>query len=125
MWWQQRSIVRLCKERDRYQENTEALFSDMKQMQVDSVTMAIDVKSLRLTVDEYKRLRAEYAETIGRPGVKIKHLEATARHGLEVSGPVNAVNRDTAVVRDALPVKQQKVEMITPYIRLARLIEDE
>lgn len=125
VWWQQRSIVRLREERDRYQGNTEALLSDMKRMQVDSATTAVDVKSLRLTVDEYKRLRAEDAETIGRLGVKVKHLEAAARHDLEVSGPVNAVVKDTVVVRDTLPVKRQKVEMITPYIRLTGLIEDE
>lgn len=125
VWWQQRRIVRLSEERDRYQGNTEALLSDMKRMQVDSATTAVDVKSLRLTVGEYKRLRAEDAETIGRLGVKIKHLEAAARHDLEVSGSVDAVVRDTVVVRDTLPVKRQKVEMITPYIRLTGLIEDE
>lgn len=124
-WQQRRRIVRLGEERDRYQGNTEALLSDMKRMQVDSATTAVDVKSLRLTLDEYKRLRAEDAETIGRLGVKVKHLEAAARHDLEVSGPVNAVVRDTVVVRDTLPVKRQKVEMITPYIRLTGLIEDE
>lgn len=125
VWWQQRRIVRLSEERDRYQGNTEALLSDMKRMQVDSATTAVDVKSLRLTVGEYKRLRAEDAETIGLLGVKIKHLEAAARHDLEVSGSVDAVVRDTVVVRDTLPVKRQKVEMITPYIRLTGLIEDE
>lgn len=125
VWQQQRRIVRLGEERDRYQGNTEALLSDMKRMQVDSATTAVDVKSLRLTLGEYKRLRAEDAETIGRLGVKVKHLEAAARHDLEVSGPVNAVVRDTVVVRDTLPVKRQKVEMITPYIRLTGLIEDE
>lgn len=125
VWWQQRRIVRLSEERDCYQGNTEALLSDMKRMQVDSATTAVDVKSLRLTVGEYKRLRAEDAETIGRLGVKIKHLEVAARHDLEVSGSVDAVVRDTVVVRDTLPVKRQKVEMITPYIRLTGLIENE
>mgnify|MGYP006877303826 CR=1 FL=1 len=124
VWWQQRRIVRLSEERDCYQGNTEALLSDMKRMQVDSATTAVDVKSLRLTVGEYKRLRAEDAETIGRLGVKIKHLEVAARHDLEVSGSVDAVVRDTVVVRDTLPVKRQKVEMITPYIRLTGLIEN-
>lgn len=125
VWWQQRRVVQLGKERDRYQVNTEALLSDVKRMQVDSVTTAIDVKSLRLTVGEYKRLRAEDAGIIGRLGVKVKHLEAAARHDLEVSGPINAVVRDTIVVRDTLPMKRQKVEMITPYIWLTGLIEDE
>lgn len=124
-WWQQRRIIRLREERDRYQENTEALLSDMKRMQVDSVTTAVDVKSLRLTVGEYKRLRAEDAEAIKRLGVKVKNLEAAARHELEISGPIHAVIRDTVVVRDTLPVKRQKVEMVTRYIQLTGLIENE
>ena len=52
---------------------------------VDSTTMAVDVNALRLRVDEYKRLRAEDAEKIRRLGVKIKHLEAAARHEVEVA----------------------------------------
>lgn len=125
VWWQQRHIVQLGKKRDRYQGNTEALLSDMKRMQVDSATTAVDVKSLRLTVDEYKRLRAEDAEMIKRLGVKVKNLEAAARHELDISGPIHAVVRDTVVMRDTLPVKRQKVEMVTPYIQLTGLIENE
>lgn len=124
-WWQQRHIVRLGEERDRYQGNTEALLSDMKRMQVDSATTAVDVKSLRLTVDEYKRLRAEDAEVIKRLGIKVKNLKAAARHELEISGPIHAVIRDTVVMRDTLPVKRQKVVMATPYIQLTGLIENE
>lgn len=123
-WWQQRRIVRLGEERDRYQGNTEALLSDMKRMQVDSTTTAVDVKSLRLTVDEYKRLRSGDAEVINRLGVKVKRLEAAARHDLEVSGIIDAVVRDTVVIRDTISVMQQKVEMITPHIRLTGSIED-
>ena len=121
--WQRAS--RLGRERDRYRSNTEVLLSDLKRIQVDSATMAVDVKSLRLTVDEYKRFRAEDAEQLKRLGVKIRNLEAAARHEIEVSGPIDAVVRDTVVIRDTVPVLRQKVEMLTPHIRLTGLIEDE
>lgn len=123
-WQQRRRIVRLGEERDRYQGNTEALLSDMKRMQVDSATTAVDVKSLRLTLGEYKRLRAEDAEMIKRLGIKVKNLKAAARHELEISGPIHAVIRDTVIMRDTIPVKRQKVEMVTPYIQLTGLIEN-
>ena len=42
------------------------LLSDLKRIQVDSATMAVDVKSLRLTVDEYKRFRAKDAGPLKR-----------------------------------------------------------
>lgn len=121
--WQQNG--RLRSERNRYRVNTEALLADMKRWEVDSATMAVDVKSLRLTVDEYKRFRAEDAAMIKRLGVKLKNLEAAARHELEVSGPIDAGVRDTVVVQDTVPVLRQKVEMITPYIRLTGIIEHE
>lgn len=114
----------LKEERNRYRGNTEALLSDMKRIRVDSVTMAVDVNALRLRVDEYKRLRAEDAEKIRRLGVKIKHLEAAALHEVEVAGPIDAAIRDTVVVRDTVPILRQRVEMITPHIRLAGIIED-
>ena len=121
VWVQHRNAVRLRTERDRYRDNTETLLSDMKRIRVDSTTMAVDVNALRLRVDEYKRLRAEDAEQIKRLGVKIKNLEAAARH--EVEGPIDAAVRDTVVIRDTVPLLRQKVEMITPYIQLTGLIE--
>lgn len=115
---------RLGRERDRYRGNTEVLLSDLKRIQVDSATMAVDVKSLRLTVDEYKRFRAEDAEQLKRLGVKIRNLEAAARHEIEVTGPIDAAVRDTVVIRDTVAVVKQKVEMLTPHIELRGLIED-
>ena len=120
--WQRNGYLK--EERNRYRSNTEALLSDRKRIRVDSTTMAMDVNALRLRVDEYKRLRAEDAERIKRLGVKIKNLEAAARHEVEVAGPIDAAIRDTVVVRDTVPVLRQKVEMITPHIRLTGIIED-
>lgn len=124
VWLQHRSMVRLKGERDRYRDNTEALLTDMKRIRVDSSTMAVDVNTLHLQVGEYKRLRAEDAETIRRLGVKIKNLEAAARHEIEVTGPIDAAVRDTVFIRDTVPVLRQKVEMISPHIRLTGIIED-
>lgn len=123
VWVQHRNAVRLRTERDRYRDNTEALLSDMKRIRVDSTTMAVDVNALRLRVDEYKRLRAKDAEQIKRLGVRIKNLEAAARHELEVAGPIDATIRDTVVIRDTVPLLRQKAEMNTPHIRLTGIIE--
>ena len=41
-----------------------------------------------------------------------------------MAGPIDAVIRDTVIVRDTVPVLRQRVEMITPHIRLAGIIED-
>lgn len=72
VWVQQRHIVSIKKERDRYQMNSNALLSEMKEWRIDSTTMATDVKTLRLTVDEMERYRAEDLVKINQMGVKSK-----------------------------------------------------
>lgn len=121
---QYRRNVHLVSERDRYQANNTALLSEMHRMRIDSTTLAVDTKGLRLTVEEYKRFRAQDAETIKKLGVKIKNLEAAAKHQLEVEGPIDAVVKDTVFIRDTVPLLRQKVEMITPHIQLTGMIED-
>lgn len=125
VWLQYRYTVRLKSERDRYRMNSTALLSEVKRMQLDSATMALDAKTLQLTLDEYKRFRAEDAATIKRLGVKVKNLEAAARHQLEVAGPIDAMVRDTVIIRDTVPVLRQKIELRTPHIELTGIIEDE
>lgn len=125
VWLQYRYTVRLKSERDRYRMNSTALLSEVKRMQLDSATMALDAKALQLTLEEYKRFRAEDAATIKRLGVKVKNLEAAARHQLEVTGPIDAIVRDTVIIRDIVPVLRQKIELCTPHIELTGIIEDE
>ena len=120
--WQKAN--RLAKERDKYIENTNALLSEVERIQVDSTRMALDVKTLRLTVSEFEEYRTEDAALIKRLGVRIKDLEAAARHRLVVEAPIVAPVRDSVVVRDTVFVPVQTVEMITPYIEFKGVIED-
>lgn len=124
LWLQHRRTIRLTEERDRFRMNSTALLSDVKRMQIDSATMVLDAKALRLTIDEYKEFRAKDAETIERLGVKIRNLEVAARHEVEVKAPIDAAIRDTLIIRDTVPLLRQKVEMVTPYIQLTGLIEN-
>lgn len=123
VWLQQRKVVRLKQERDRHEQNSEALLSDLKRWQVDSATMATDVKTLRLSVDEFKRYRANDLAKIKEMGIKIKHLEAAAKHEIEVDAPIHAVIRDSVVVRDSVVLRVQAVLMMNPYIQLHGVIE--
>lgn len=98
---------------------------DEGRMLIDSTTMDVYAKALRLTVDEYERFRAADAEKIRQMGVKIKDLQAAAKHQLEVAAPINAVIRDTVFIRDTVPVIQQKVEMVSPHIQLDAVIDND
>ena len=120
---QHRRSVRLTVERDRYCQNSEALLSDIRRFRIDSVTTAVDVKALRLTVDEFERYRVEDMAKIKAMGIKIRNLEAAAKHEIEVAGPIDAVVRDTIIICDTVPVAVQRVEMHTPHIQMRGIIE--
>ncbi len=123
VWLQQRKVVRLRQERDRQGQKSDALLSEMKRWQVDSATMATDVKTLRLSVDEFKRYRASDLAKIKEMGIKMKHLEAAAKHEIEVDAPIHAVIRDSVVVRDSLITRVQAVSMVNPFIQMYGIIE--
>ena len=123
VWVQQRRIVSIKKERDQYQMNSDALLSDIKQWQVDSTTMAMDAKTLRLSIDEMERYRADDLVKIKQMGVKIKNLEAAAKHQLEVNADIKASVRDSIVIRDTIATIVKSVSMNTPHIQLSGIIE--
>jgi hypothetical protein len=116
--------LQLKEDRDKYKGNTSALLSDLKRTQVDSTTMALDAKSLRLTLDEYKQYRAKDAAHIEKLGVEIKRLKAVARHEVEVEADIRAEVKDTTVIRDTVMLVLKKVEMNTPYLQVNGLIQN-
>lgn len=123
VWLQQCKVVRLREERDRHEQNSDALLSDLKRWRVDSTTMATDVKTLRLSMDELERYRAGDLAKIKEMGIKIKNLEAVAKHEIEVDAPINASVRDSVVIRDSVAVRVQAVSMANPFIQMHGVIE--
>lgn len=120
---QHRRTVRLMADRDRYRQNCEALLSDVRRFRIDSATTALDIRTLLLSVDEFERYRAEDLAKIKAMGVKIRNLEAAAKHKIEVAAPIDAAIRDTIIVRDTVPVVAQRVAMLTPHIQMQGIIE--
>ncbi len=120
------SFVKSLKmEKETYESNSNALLSDIKRLQIDSTKNAVDVKVLNLTLDEFKQYRAKDAEEINKLKVKLKDLQAVAKHNVEVDAKIDAVIRDTLVLRDTLLQKMQSVHMATPYILINGIIEDD
>lgn len=119
-----RSRQRLIEERDSYKSNTEALMSEVRRIQSDSSTMALDIKTLTMSLDEYKRFRAEDEEKIKKLGIRIKDLEATAKHNVEVDAPIDAEIKDSVMIRDTIPVFLKAVRMDTPYLKINGIIEN-
>lgn len=120
-----RSHQRLIEEKDSYKSNTEALMSEVRRIQADSSTMALDIKTLTMSLDEYKRFRAEDEEKIKKLGIRIKDLEATAKHNVEVDAPIDAEIKDSVMIRDTVPVFLKAVRMDTPYLKINGIIEND
>lgn len=120
-----RSRQRFIEEKDSYKSNTEALMSEVRRIQADSSTMALDIKTLSMSLDEYKRFRAEDEEKIKKLGIRIKDLEATAKHNVEVDAPIDAEIKDSVMIRDTVPVFLKAVRMDTPYLKINGIIEND
>lgn len=120
-----RSRQRLIEEKDSYKSNTEALMSEVRRIQADSSTMALDIKTLTMSLDEYKRFRAEDEEKIKKLGIRIKDLEATAKHNVEVDAPIDTEIKDSVMIRDTVPVFLKAVRMDTPYLKINGIIEND
>ena len=120
-----RSRQRLIEEKDSYKSNTEALMSEVRRIQADSSTMALDIKTLTMSLDEYKRFRAEDEEKIKKLGIRIKDLEAAAKHNVKVDAPIDAEIKDSVMIRDTVPVFLKAVRMDTPYLKISGIIEND
>ncbi|WP_165020906.1 DUF6549 family protein [Dysgonomonas sp. ZJ279] len=114
----------LSDEKDRYKSNTMSLLSDIKRLQIDSTTMAVDTKVLRLTVDELEDNRAEDLEHIRKLGVQVNSLQAIAKHSVGVNAPIQAEVKDSVVIRDTVTVQVKTVKMDTPYLQVLGIIEN-
>lgn len=116
--------MNLSKERDRYRMNTEGLLSYMEQIQIDSAMMASTIQVLQLSLEDYERYRTSDLATIKKMGVKIKDLEAAARHDIEVNATIDAEVKDSIIYRDTIPIFVRTVRMDTPFIHLNGTIEN-
>lgn len=119
-----RSREKLIEDRNKYKANSEALLSEIKRIQVDSSTMALDIKTLSMSLEEYKQYRTEDKDKIEKMGIKIKNLEATAKHKVEINAPIQAEVKDSIVKRDTVPIYIKTVKMNTPHLKLDGMIEN-
>lgn len=115
---------KLSDEKNVYQGNTQALLSNMKRMQIDSATIAMDVKELRLTLNEYELYRAADAEKIRKMGIRLKDLQLAARHELTVNAPIETQLKDSAVIRDTVLLSVKTIDVHTPYLQINGTIEN-
>jgi hypothetical protein len=99
-----RKIKQLAHERDRYQQNTETLLSDVETFRVRDSLSAARVQSLELTIREYQRFRADDAALILELKAKNRDLAAVNKTQSQTIINLQAIPRDTIVIRDSVQV---------------------
>lgn len=102
--WADRTIDRLTAERDKYRNNTETLLSDVETFRVLDSLNAARVQSLELTIQEYQRFRADDAALIRELKAKNRDLAAVNKTQSQTIINLQAIPRDTIVIRDSVQV---------------------
>lgn len=113
---QYKRIGQITDERNQYQQNTYSLLSDIEELRADSSLQAHQVHTLALSLDEYKRYRAEDAQTIAALKLKIKQVSAVAKQELEVHVPISAPVKDSVILANNLPDTIQIISYKDPYV---------
>lgn len=95
--WQQKRIGKITDERNKYQQNTYTLLSDIEKLRTDSSMQAYQVQTLSLNIDEYKKYRAADAQIIESLKLKLKQVSAVSKQELEVNVPINTIVKDSII----------------------------
>lgn len=101
---QHRRIKELTADRDRYQNNTQTLLSDVETFRVRDSLSAARVQSLEMTIQEYQRFRADDAVLIRELKAKNRNLAAVNKTQSQTIINLQAIPRDTIVIRDSVQV---------------------
>lgn len=102
---QQIAIQNAKQERVRYERNTELLLLDVEQYKTRDSLNAAKVGALELTIQEFKRYRAEDAKLIKTLQVKNRDLAAITTAQSETIMKLYAAPRDTVIIRDSIEIK--------------------
>ena len=114
---------KLIKSRDKYQQNTETLLSDIRQYKHDSTRIATETSRLQLTIEEYKRYKEEDTKTIKELGISIKRLKASIQHQASVNVPINVPVKDSVVYKDSL-IMIPTIKLSNKYVNIDAIIEN-
>lgn len=101
---QQRRIGQLKSDRDKYKGNTESLLTDVETYRVRDSLNAARVQSLELSAKEFERFRAEDAALIREMTERNRDLSRINKTQAQTIIALQAVPRDTIIVRDSVSV---------------------
>ena len=117
-------ISSLESERDEAVRNSTALLEGMTEYKVRDSLNASKVHELELSVNDWKRLRADDAQLIKDMGVKNSYLASIITSQMQTSQQVQGVLVDTMIIHDSIPVRAQKIDIIEKWVDVHGMIID-
>lgn len=122
-----RGWLRATDEKHRLQQNQQALITNLRERETALDSCYASVEVLRLRCREYEALHRAEADTIRALGIRLRRVEAAARHvtatHLHLHTPlrdsVRIVQRDTAMVFDTL----RRFVWCDPWVKVEGEIE--
>lgn len=123
---QQGTVNRVKTEKDRYQNNTQSLLGQIDTLRNDSTLQAVQIRTLGLTLKEYKQYRADDAATIKSLKVKLKNVQSISKTELAVNIPIETpVEHDTIYVPNDAPISIETVKYENDHIQLEGVIRND
>ena len=117
-------ISSLESERDEAVRNNQSLLEGVTEYKVRDSLNASKVHDLELSIDDWRRLRAEDAQLIKDMGIKNSHLASVISSQMQTTQQVQGVLVDTMIIHDSIPVKAQKIDIIDKWVDVHGVIVD-
>lgn len=120
LYGQYARIKSLTAERDKYRSNTETLLQNVEQYKTKDSLNAATVGTLRLTLSEYQKYRADDAALIKRLQTKNRDLQAVTTAQLETINELRGTVRDSVVYLpgDTVTTVLRCVDIVEPWFEL-------
>ena len=99
-----RGYQRMADELDRYKNNVETLMGDVEHYKIQDSLNVARVQDLELTLDEFKRFRAEDAVLIKQLKSKNRDLQSVVTTQQQTMLDLQAIPRDTVIIRDSVKI---------------------
>lgn len=115
--FQYNMLKKVKAERDTYQNNTYGLLAQIDTLRADSTMQAYQIQTLGLSVDEYKRYRAEDANIIKSLKVKLENVSAVSKHEMEMQASISAPIKTDTLIRNDTIYPSKTVQLHNNYIK--------
>lgn len=109
-------------------QNSHALLLGVSELKNKNEQYGVEVNALQLSLSQYKKYRAEQADSLKKMGVKLKNLEMVAKHQMEVNAQLKGTVRDSIkyIVHDSIlvPQKVQYIEVYDKFLQMTGVVND-